>query len=425
MIPMMLWALPAAANEALDILEGKKDINEIDLPPLPEDEVEESGPQVKYVPPEWAPSPLDPIWSRAVLFEDEGNPWVQQLAIMGLFEFNGSWGTAKTEAAPNTNLDTTRTRRARLGARLRAFGNTEIEAVGEFAGDANYQRIERLKVKTEVRPNYFVEAGKFRPRFGIEQSKESYRMLTPERTLLANMMMPAETLGVAFSQDCAPWDWGIGWFSGANDRYIPGISGDGFISANLAYEIGEVLEDGSKMRTRWHLDYIYNLDGKDSRSIPRYNVAGRRASNGNQLIMRNPAFRHLFSTGIELESDRFAFEGDFQLANGDLNVWGLTITPSYWVVPGTLRVVGRYHFADTDEPLGLVGGLGTGSDPFYDSSPIFAGDEFHSFYLGANLHLYQDKVVVLNGLEYAVMKDDANGFDTDGWIWHSGARISF
>lgn len=423
--PFLLLPLPVAANEALDILEGKKDINEIDLPPLPEDEEPAAGEKVTYVPPEWSPSPLDPIWSRAVLFEDESNPWVQQLAIMGLFEFSGSWGTAETEGAPDTDLDTTRTRRARLGARLKAFGNTEIEAIGEFAGDAEFQRLERLKVKTEVRPNYYVEVGKFRPRFGIEQSKEPHQLLTPERTLLANMLMPAETLGVAFSQDCAPWDWSIGWFSGANDRYIPGISGDGFISANLAYEVGEALEGGGAMRTRWHLDYIYNLDGSDSRSIPRYDVAGRRTANGNQQILRNPAFRHLVSTGVELESDRWAFEGDFQLANGDLNAWGLTLTPSYWAVPGTLRIVGRYHYADTDDPLGLVGGLGVGSDPFYDSSPIFAGDEFHSFYLGANLHLYQDKVVVLNGFEYALMKDDANGFETDAWIWHSGARISF
>ena len=423
--PLLLLSLPLAANEALDILEGKKDINEIDLPPLPEEETKEAGEEVTFVAPEWAPSPLDPVWSRAVLFEDNDNPWVQQLAIMGLFEFSGSWGDAKVTGAADTDLNTTRTRRARLGARMKVFGNTEIEAVGEFAGDVDYQRIERLQAKTQVRPNYYISYGKMRPHFGIEQSKEPHQLLTPERTLLANMLMPASTLGVAFSQDCAPWDWSIGWFSGDSDRYIPGIEGDGFIAGSLAYEIGEVLEGGNTMRTRWHMDYIYNIDGSSSRSIPRYDVAGRRSANGNQLIANNPGFTHLFSTGIQLESERFAFEGDFQLANGDLNAWGLTLTPSYWAVPGTLRIVGRYHYADTDDAAGLVGGLGTGSDPFYDASPLFVGDEFHSFYLGANLHLYQDKVTVLNGLEYALMKDDAGGFETDAWIWHSGARLSF
>lgn len=423
--PLLLLSLPLAANEALDILEGKKDINEIELPPLPEEETTQPGDKVTYVPPEWAPSPLDPIWSRAVLFEDDSNPWVQQLAIMGLFEFGGSWGEADVKGAPNTDLNTTRTRRARLGARMKAFGNTEIEAVGEFAGDVDYQRIVEMKAKTRVRPNYYLSYGKMRPRFGIEQSKEPQQLLTPERTLLANMLMPASTLGVSFSQECAPWDWSIGWFSGDQDRYFPGIEGDGFIAGSLAYESGEVLEGGKTMRTRWHVDYIFNMDGDKSRSIPRYKLAGDRASNGNQLIARNPAFRHLFSTGVELEGDRFAFEGDFQLANGDVNAWGMTLTPSYWAVPGALRLVGRYHYADTDDQAGLVGGLGTGSDPFFDTSPIFVGDEFHSFYLGANLHLYQDKVTVLNGLEYSLMKDDASGFETDAWVWHSGARLSF
>lgn len=420
---------PLLANEALDILEGNKSVEDVNLPPLPDEEdpaLLDGTPPV-FVPPTWQGNPvLDDIWSRAVLFEDESNPWVQQLAIMGFYQWSGSWGTAEVEGASDVNLDTTRTRRARLGARLKIFGNTEVEAVGEFAGDANFQRIERLKGRTRVLPNHYVDYGKFRPTFGIEQSKDPEQLLTPERTLLASMLMPASTLGIMFSQDCDPWDWGIGWFSGAQDRYIPGIQGDGFIVANLAYTGAERLEDGSVMRTRWHLDYIYNMDGENSRSIPRYKVGGRLAANGAQRILRNPSFRHLVSTGVELESDRFAFEWDFQLANGDLNAWGLTLTPSYWAVPGTLRIVGRYHYADTDDPGGLVGGLGAGADPFFDVSPVFVGDEFHSFYLGANLHVYQDKMVLLNGVEYAIMKDEAGGgFGTDAVIWHTGARVSF
>lgn len=424
----LMLALPVAANEALDILEGKKDVNEVTLPPLPEGEGGESaaGERMDFVPPEWAPSPLDAVWSRAVLFENPNDPWLQQLAVMGMFHWGGSWGTAAPEGGRDVDLDTTRTRRARLGARLRVFGNTEIEAVGEFAGDGDYSRIERLKGTTRVGANHSISYGKMRPRFGIEGSKDPQMLVTPERAFLANMLNPASTLGVMLSQDCAPWDWSLGWFSADNDRYLPGVEGSGFFAGSLGYEFGEALEGGGAMRTRWHADYILNMDGNGSRSIPRYQVAGLRSANGNQLISRNPAFRHLFSTGIELESDRFAFEGDFMLANGDTNVWGMTITPSYWAVPGTLKMVGRYHYADTNDAAGLVGGLGTGSDPFFDSSPLFVGDEFHSFYVGANVHLYQDRMVILNGLEYALMKDQAGtGADTDAWIWHSGARISF
>ena len=426
---IMALTFPVGANEALDILEGNEQVEQLNLPPLPEEEEAESDEPVVFVEPEWAPSPLDSVWSRAVLFEDETNPWIQQVAIMGLYQWGGAWGTAEVEGARNVRLDTTRTRRARLGTRMKIFGNTEVEAVGEFAGDVRYQRIETLKGKTKVLPNHYVEYGKFRPRFGIEGSKYSRdpsSLLTPETTLLTSMLMPASTLGIAFGQECAPWDWSIGWFSGDTDRYIPGLEGRGFITANLAYEIGERLDDNSVMRTRWHLDYIYNMDGRKGIATPRYRPNGMTAANGPQAVPANPAFRHLISTGIQLEGERFAFEGDFMLANGDLNAWGLTLTPSYWAMPGTLKVVGRYHYADTDDPGGLVGGLGAGSDPFFDSSPVFVGDEFHSFYLGANVHLYQDKVVFLNGLEYTILEDQAGGgFDTDAWMWHSGARVSF
>lgn len=417
--------LPCSANEALDVLEGNKKVEEIDLPPLPDDPLEEDEKPV-FVEPGWAASPLDPIWARAVLFEDNNNPWIQQLAIMGLYQWNGSWGTAETEGAPDTKIDTSRTRRARLGARMRIFGNTEVEAIGEFAGDARYQRLETLKGKTRVLPNHYVEYGKFRPQFGIEGSKDPALLLTPETSFLTNMLMPASTIGFMISQDCEPWDWGIGWFSNDTDRYLPGMRGSGLIAANLAYQMDEKLEGGSVVRTRWHLDYLYSMDGESSRALPRYRPNGMVASNGPQAVPIYRSFRHMFSTGVTVEGERFAFEGDFTLANGDYNVWGMTLSPSYWAVPGMLRVVGRYHYADTDAMGGLVGGLGAGSDPYFDSSPIFVGDEFHSFYLGANLHLYQDKFILMNGLEYSILKDEAGAsFNTDAWIWHSGAKLSF
>ena len=414
------------ANEALDVLEGKKDADSVVLPPAPEDAAAEEGEAVIPISDEWAPSPLDPVWSKAVLFEDPANPWIQQVAINGLFHWSGAWGEATPEGGKEVDLDGTRTRRARLGARLKAFGNTEIEAVAEFAGDSNFNGIERLKGTTRFLENAYVSYGKMRPGFTTEYRTDPQRMLTPERSFLTNMVAPANTLGIMVGQDTESWEWGLGWFSSDADSNLGGLEGDGFLLANLAYETVDKAEGGTPIRTRWHADYIYNFDDEGSPAIPRYNVAGRRSANGNQLIARNPAFRHLFSTGVEVEQGRFGFAGDFVLANGNTNAWGLSLTPSYWALPGTLRVVGRYHYADTDDAAGLVGGMGVGSDPYFDATPVFVGDEYHSFYLGANLHLYKDELVIMNGLEHVLLKDEAGaGFDTDAWIWHSGARLSF
>ncbi len=415
------------ANEALDVLEGKKDAESVVLPPAPDEAAAEGeGEAVIPLTDEWAPSPLDPIWSKAVLFDDPSNPWVQQLAINGLFHWSAAWGSAQPSGTADVDLDGTRTRRARLGARLKAFGNTEIEAVAEFAGDSNFNGIERLKGTTRFLDNAYVSYGKMRPGFTTEYRTEPQRMLTPERSFLVNMVAPANTLGLMVGQDTERFDWGLGWFSSDNDSNIGGIEGDGFLLANLAYETVEKVEGGTPIRTRWHADYIYNFDDNKNPAIPRYNVAGRKSANGKQLIARNPAFRHLFSTGVEMEQGKFSFAGDFIVASGDTDVWGLSLTPSYWAIPGTLKVVGRYHYADTDDAGGLVGGMGVGSDPYFDSTPVFVGDEYQSFYLGANLHLYRDDLILMNGVEHVILNDQAGGgFDTDAWIWHSGARLSF
>lgn len=432
---MLLSASLVSGNEALDVLEGRIDANSVVLPPreVPEGEETENGEErvenIIYLEPEWAASPPDLVWSRSVLFEDDGNPWVQQVALMGYFDFQSSFGEAETDAsgvtpASKTDLDGTRTRRARLGARIRAFNNTEIEAVGEFAGDSDYQGIERLKAYTQVTDTTGVTFGKFQPFFGTDSRVEERLSPFLHRSMLSNMVGPAPALGVSFHYAGEKFDYDIGWFSGDYSPDLPSVEGDGFLNLSISRTFAE-LNGESVSRHRWHADYIHNFDAGNSR-ISGYDIAGERSANGGQLIVQNPAYRHLFSTGLRIDSDRHSFSGDFQLAKGDTTVWGVTLGATYWAIPGTLNLVGRYQYAGTDDPGALVAAPGNSGDLRYDSSPFFAGDEYHSFYLGANLHLYKDSFVLQNGLEYSIMNDDAGAaFNTEAFTWHSGAKISF
>ena len=425
----------ASANEALDVLEGKKKASDIQLPPAEivpgEEGTEETGAKedLIYLEPEWMASPADAVWSRAILFEDAANPWVQQIAIAGMVDWQASYGKAEVEAvaataAKNIDLDNTRTRRARLGARLRAFRNTDLEASVELAGDNDYNGIEKLSARTEIAPGTSVQYGKFRPTFSPESNDDAYNPY-PDRSMLTHMLAPGPSLGVMFNQLGQVWDYGFGWFSSDASPNIPSIEGNGFLAFNLCRTFVEP-SGKSVMCTRWHLDYIHNLDGGGSGSIPRYNLAGKRSANGNQLVAQNPAFRHLFSTGISIDQGDFSFTGDFKLAKGDATAWGVTLSPTYWLIPGTVQLVGRYQYTGSDEAGSLVSTLGTSSDLAFDDSPFFIGDEFHSFYLGANLHLYQNQMTLMSGFEQVIIKDEQGGnFNTDAAIWHTGARVSF
>lgn len=422
-------ANPAPANEALDILEGKKNAADVVLPPAPPGEDPGEPAEVIALDDSWAPGPLDPLWARALLYEDSSNPWLQALAVHGLFHFSGAWGHAEhqvpaTDRREEADLNSTRTRRLRLGARMRAFYRAEIEASAEIDPEGEVG-IDELKARVELLPGFDLSFGKMRPRWSAEYSTDPQYLLTPERSMLVDMLAPARTLGVMIDAHSDRWDYGLGWFSGDADPDLPAVRGDGFLLARVGYETLTRGDHAAVTRTRWHLDYAYNMDGEHSRSLPRFRIpADARSANGGKTVSQ-PWFRHLVATGVEVEQGRFNLLGEFLLGHGGTaNVWGFTMMPSYWAIPGTLRVVGRYHYADTNDPGGLVTGLGR--DPFFDPTPLYTGDEYHSFYLGGNLHLYQDQLVILSGLEYALLKDDAGGgFDTDFLIWHAAARLAF
>ncbi len=429
---MLLLCGLAHANDALDVLEGRKNAADIPLPPPPEGSAAGGGEHVPvvYIEPGWEPSPLDPVWSKAVLFDDAANPWVQQVAMTGYFNGQAAFGNATvdgvdTTASKNVDLDGTRTTRARLGARLRAFRNTDIEAAGEFAGGSSFRGVERLSARTAITPADSVEYGKFRPTFTTEYSTEDAYLPYPERSMLVNMLAPRSTLGVMYQRQGRTWDQGLGWFSSDGHPDLPGAEGDGMLAFNLSRTFVEP-NGKSVTRTRWHLDYIHNLDGSRSGSATRFDIAGRTSANGNQLVTHNPSFRHLFATGVEIDRDNFSFTGEFMLGKGDTTVWGMSLGPSYWLMPGTLNLVGRYHYAGSDDPGALVSSMGASPDPAFDNTPFFIGNEYHSFYLGANLHLYQDQLILMGGYENIILKNQAGaGFDTEASLWHTGVKASF
>lgn len=434
-ILFLTLATLAQANQALDILEADKSPTTAPIIPAASGTSGSTLPRENLVYPaatwpEWQTRTFDSTWSRAVLFQNDSNPYVQQIAIAGFFEFQGSFGKAEVEGIEGTpakdiSLDSTRTRRARLGARIRAFGNTDIEAMGEIAGSRNHSGIERLSARTEFLPESGVTYGKFRPNFSAEYRQEPEFSPYPDRSMLTNMIAPHSTLGISFDHRRGDWEYGAGWFSSDYNPNIPSFEGNGLLSFNLARTLVSAGEK-SLTRTRWHVDYLHNLDGGKSGSLPRYGVAGRSSANGDQLVAANPAFRHLFSTGFTLEQDRFTFLGDFMLAKGDTTAWGVTLAPTWWAIPGVLNIVGRYHYAGSDDPAALIATMGPSADPAFDSSPFFVGDEYHSFYLGTNAHLYQNRLLFMSGLERVILDDEAGaGFNTEAWIWHTGIKASF
>jgi hypothetical protein len=431
---LLLLAMPVMANEALDILEGKKDAASVAVTPPAEGEpilsgaigaTNADGKVVKpYVPMEPSAFSLkshemfDPIWDRAVLFENKDNPYIQEFAITGLFEASSAFGSIdnENEASPlNQNINGVELRRAQLGFRMKALYRTEVTGVYEFAGPDRMNGIQTLKARTRITDGTGITLGKFRPLSTMENSMPDADLLTSERSLMSNMVAPADSLGAMLDATFGNWSYHLGWFSGDFSDMIPSAGSDGIINAGIAYEKEGKAESGAPLRSRWYLNYIHNLDQSTTETLPRHRVPG--ASRYTDVV----------STGFSVQQDRFGFLGDFTIARGDNNAWGITLMPTYWVMPGTIQLVGRYHYADTDKKDGIYGGFGTSADPFFEGDgPIVTGDEYHSFYVGANFHVYENRMIISNGLEYSILRDDLDTEqDTTALMWQTGAKLSF
>lgn len=422
------------ANEALDILEGKKDANDVVVAPpageapilsgavgTPSADGKVTKPFVPSEPSAFSKKSheiFDPIWSKTTLIKDEENPYVQELTMIGLFEATGAWGKVETTTATTTtqrNLDDIAMRRAQLGARMKAFYRTEVTGIVEMAGNSRMNGIQTLKARTEISENTGVTIGKFRPLSTQENGTPDGELLTNERSLMSNMIAPADSLGVMFDAKNKDWTYQLGWFSGDYSDMIPNVKDNGFINAGMAYETIGKTETGVPLRSRWYLNLLHNLDKDGSEDLPRH-------PHGSSAY-----YDDIVSTGFAIQQDRFGLQGDFTIARGDKNAWGFTLTPSYWIMPNTIQLVGRYHYADTDQINALSGGYGTSTDPFFSGNEsVINGDEYHSFYFGANVHLYENRMILSNGIEYSIFKDELDsGDETKSLLWQSGARLSF
>ncbi len=422
------------ANEALDILEGKKDANDVVVAPpageapilsgavgTPSADGKVTKPFVPSEPSAFSKKSheiFDPIWSKTTLIKDEENPYVQELTMIGLFEATGAWGKVVTTTATTTtqrNLDDIAMRRAQLGARMKAFYRTEVTGIVEMAGNSRMNGIQTLKARTEISENTGVTIGKFRPLSTQENGTPDGELLTNERSLMSNMIAPADSLGVMFDAKNKDWTYQLGWFSGDYSDMIPNVKDNGFINAGMAYETIGKTETGVPLRSRWYLNLLHNLDKDGSEVLPRH-------PHGSSAY-----YDDIVSTGFAIQQDRFGLQGDFTIARGDKNAWGFTLTPSYWIMPNTIQLVGRYHYADTDQINALSGGYGTSTDPFFSGNEsVINGDEYHSFYFGANVHLYENRMILSNGIEYSIFKDELDsGDETKSLLWQSGARLSF
>jgi hypothetical protein len=304
--------------------------------------------------------------------------------------------------------------RARIGVALETFYGVEILADALFSSSGDSQGWETLRASIPLNDQVRFSAGKFPPPFSTEYSRDAAVRWFPTLSPFASQIAPASSLGAMLEGRSAALDWKLGWFSGDSDRNMPSHAGKGYLLASVATarNRGGDEQNPEANYHRWHLDYLYNMDGVGSESIPM-------------------GYRHLVSAGTEFSSGRLDFYTEFLLARSSQNTeYGITTAARYWLLQDAVSFVGRDQYARSQNPGRIVSGWGipsTGAAAIHPAEfPVETiASTLSSFYGGINIHLDDDNFIIGTGLEYRSLSEVVDDDDFSSWGWNTFARYAF
>jgi phosphate-selective porin OprO and OprP len=344
-------------------------------------------------------SVFDTLWALPVLYSDKSNPVVQRLALIG--RYHGQYYTVDADELGNdSDWDN---RRARIGVKAEFFRMISFE--GQMNVDVDNDRsglfdsVEDLYVDIEPSGDFGLSIGKHKPYLTREWNTSSNRIKTMERSLLVNQIIPDKIYGVTAFGRGGGLLWRGGVFSGTyTDRWeLPDFDGGYLLNASLGYDTGK--------RGQVRLDYLYN-DGD------RLNFVATKPYEHSLSLNYNGTFGKLGVT----------FDLIYAAGSGEVpDVWGIVLMP-YYAITDKLEGVFRYTYADSDAGNGIR--LASRYERRVDNLETDRGENYNSFYLGANYYIYGDKLKLMTGVEYSTA-DLSKGAGWDSWTWFGGVRFHF
>jgi phosphate-selective porin OprO/OprP len=351
-------------------------------------------------------------WSLVKLYENPANPYIQQLSLTGRLHLDFAWVEGTQTQNPGAedssdSYDFAGLRRLRSGFKATVFRDFTAHIEGEFDTneDPAYQRLTDAYLGWLASKAFGIKVGKQGMPFTLDGATSSKELLTVDRNNLSNNLWFTNEYasGASAGGKIGNWSYFGGGFSQGTDNGELGRfdSGTTWI-ASVGYDLSEHLP-GNKTDIR--LDYIHN----EANSAPQMFV-NRNLGN---IVSLN--FRH--------ERDAFGLHGDIAAAEGfgsQPDVCGFAVMP-YFNINDKLQAVLRYTFVRSSGDDGVRFGR-------YESAAFGGqrGDEYQEVYGGLNYYIFDHKLKLQTGLQYASMRDRANnGGSFNGWSWTSGLRIAW
>ncbi len=354
------------------------------------------------------PQAFDTLWHIPDVYHSDSNSMVQDFAFIG--RYHGQYWYASSDGNHEADWEN---RRMFLGFKTSLFNHFTLESQFAIAEDFDpfYDGLYVTFLEWENHEgSASVSAGRLDFLYtGLERSNSSKRLVTIERSVLVNQVMPGEVVGFHGTAQGREISWHGGVFSGSIEDEFTDFDGGLAATAGVSISLPLFHDSGDI-----HLEYLYN--------------------DGDELNNAFEPYDHIVSLWHQGQSGPWGSGIDLTLASGlddNSDLFGFTLLPTrdfasdVFIGGDQLQLAGRYHFASSDQDQGL-----SFNRRYEQSVTSGKGDRYQSFYLGINYLLYSHKLKMMAGAEYFEMSGVANEAGpgsrrVDGWSFAAAVRLYF
>lgn len=346
-----------------------------------------------------------------VLYRNEEDPVIERFSLTGQLQLQGAAGNSDCgsygswDLPANTRWGGIDVRRWRLGFDSKWFNVIKLWGTIDINPhwDPFYRNIYDLAVSYSRSEALAVSVGKVKSHyFSQEYNTRSRDLIVFERSLLVHMLVPRQLTAAWINGKAGKWAYALAGYAGDYEKEFSRFDAGAVVQASMGYDFASVL----------------NVD----KALVTFDYQGSTSSENSD----GPGmFGSAFSLNTTFQNECFYGYADILGGIGrdsQGNVWGVTLTPSYFLILNKLQAVLRYQYAHgNDSGLYL-------RDRYEALAPEIesvkgAGSDYNAIYLGLNYYIYRHNFKLMTGVEYNNMIGGEQSFS--GWTYLAGFRLAF
>ncbi len=363
-------------------------------------------------------SPYERLMSVPVLYQNEGNPWVQQLAVVGQLQLQYACGSDASGKYGTMDLPDASTwgglevRRFRLGMKGRLFKKLFFLNLTELNADFEpriYKRTPETYVTWMENDAFNISAGKSELKFNREQEYSSRDFPAFERTALGNMLYGGELTGawICGKGIAGGWLYYLGGFSNDRQDEWPDFKGGAMILSKIGYNYTAATSfDLAEVKMQW----LHNTE------------PGYAASSD---CLASPLYSDCVSISNEITNGPLGLTTEFLWGDGvegRPDVCGLSAMTT-WSFTKQLQLVSVLELAGSRDENGVI--LPNRYEALSPGVGDKRGDHYLASYAGLNYYIDGHRLKLMSGAKFSHLDGGPGGGDFNGWTWLAGLRMAF